>query len=85
MLALSVTDDEFGTASAIERLLAYFRNSPITHLRIAPETMGYPEIGHFAFFHSRFEASLWQIPLEWLKARSVRTDLAGFIVKTGAR
>jgi len=34
MLALSVTDDEFGTVSAIERLLAYFRNSQTTHLRI---------------------------------------------------
>ncbi|MGX6999440.1 alpha/beta hydrolase family protein [Caballeronia sp. KNU42] len=85
MLALSVTDDEFGTESAIERLLAYFRNSPITHLRIPPESMGYREIGHFAFFHSRFEASLWQIPLEWLKARSVRADLGGFVVRTDAR
>jgi len=85
MLALSVTDDEFGTESAIERLLAYFRNSPITHLRIPPESMGYREIGHFAFFHSRFETSLWQIPLEWLKARSVRAELGGFVVKTNAR
>jgi predicted alpha/beta hydrolase len=85
MLALSVTDDEFGTVSAIERLLAYFRNSQTTHLRIPPEEMGYREIGHFAFFHNRFETSLWQIPLEWLKARSVRADLAGFVVKTNAR
>ena len=84
MLALSVTDDEFGTVSAIERLLAYFRNSETTHLRISPESMGYREIGHFAFFHSRFETSLWQIPLEWLKARSVRADLGGFVVKTNA-
>jgi predicted alpha/beta hydrolase len=66
-------------------LLAYFRNSQTTHLRIPPEEMGYREIGHFAFFHSRFETSLWQIPLEWLKARSVRADLAGFVVKTNAR
>jgi predicted alpha/beta hydrolase len=84
-LALSVTDDEFGTVSAIERLLAYFSNSPRIHLRIPPDAMGLREIGHFAFFHSRFETSLWQIPLEWLKFRSVRDDVQRYVVKTDAR
>lgn len=31
-LAVSVTDDDFGTVPAIERLLAYFSSSPRTHL-----------------------------------------------------
>lgn len=66
-LAVSVTDDEFGTVAAIERLLGYFRNSPSTHLRITPESIGHDKIGHFAFFHDRFEQHLWHIPLEWLK------------------
>jgi predicted alpha/beta hydrolase len=66
MLAVSVTDDEFGTIAAVERLLAYFRRSPRTHLRIAPASIGEPAIGHFGFFNSRFEEKLWRIPLEWL-------------------
>jgi predicted alpha/beta hydrolase len=49
-LALSVADDEFGTVPAIQRLLRYFRNSRVTHVHIAPESMGVPQIGHFAFF-----------------------------------
>jgi predicted alpha/beta hydrolase len=66
-LALSVTDDEFGTARAIERLLAYFTMSPRTHIRLTPESIGESAIGHFGFFHSRFEQKLWDIPLQWLK------------------
>jgi len=66
-LAVSLSDDEFGTEAAIRRLLGYFRNSPRTHLHLQPEAAGVAQVGHFAFFHSRFEHSLWQIPLAWLR------------------
>lgn len=66
-LALSLSDDEFGTVEAIRRLLGYFRNSHRTHLHLAPEAVNQKSIGHFAFFHSRFEHSLWKISLEWLQ------------------
>lgn len=66
-LALSTSDDEFGTVPAIHRLLDYFANSPATHLRVAPAMIGLAEIGHFAFFHQRFENSLWPIALTWLR------------------
>ncbi|MDO8931618.1 MAG: alpha/beta fold hydrolase [Rhodocyclaceae bacterium] len=74
-LALSVDDDEFGTIAAVQRLLRYYRNSPTTHLHLAPEAVGQKEIGHFAFFHSRFEQSLWRIPLEWLRAGHVPPEV----------
>jgi predicted alpha/beta hydrolase len=70
-LAVSVTDDQYGTVSAVERLLAYFIHSPRTHLRISPESIGEPDIGHFGFFHSRFQQKLWNIPLEWLRSGRV--------------
>jgi predicted alpha/beta hydrolase len=84
-LAVGVTDDEFGTIAAIERLLAYFTNSPATHLRVSPESIGEPGIGHFAFFHSRFEKTLWTIPLEWLRSGAVPDANRGMIVATGLR
>lgn len=66
-LAISITDDEFGTTPAIERLLKLCTNSTrLTHLRISPESAGHPAIGHFAFFQNRFKADLWHIPLQWL-------------------
>lgn len=80
LLAISVTDDEFGTVPAIERLLGYFTGSALTHLRIAPLQIGHPAIGHFAFFHSRFEDNLWWIALAWLKTGTLPQDAPGSVV-----
>lgn len=80
-LALSVTDDEFGTVPAIERLLAYFTRSPRAHLRVAPEDVGETAIGHFNFFHERFAPTLWPIALEWLKSGRVRADAGGQLLR----
>lgn len=66
-LALSLSDDEFGTVDAVQRLLRYYRNSARTHLHLRPGNIGQTQVGHFAFFHSRFEHSLWPLALEWLR------------------
>lgn len=79
-LALSMTDDEFGTTPAIHRLLGYFKNSPASHLQIAPSMLGLSEIGHFAFFHARFEDSLWPIPLAWLRDARVPDNAPGRMI-----
>ncbi|NWE38068.1 alpha/beta fold hydrolase [Pseudomonas yamanorum] len=67
VLAISITDDPFGTVPAIERLLRYFEGSERTHLRIAPEDIGEKEVGHFAFFRSQYQDRLWPIALAWLQ------------------
>jgi predicted alpha/beta hydrolase len=82
-LAVSVTDDEFGTVAAVERLLAYFRQSPRTHLRLSPRSIREPAIGHFAFFHSRFEETLWRIPLAWLTSGRLPADHPGERISGG--
>ncbi|WP_043458941.1 alpha/beta hydrolase family protein [Azohydromonas australica] len=66
-LALSLSDDDFGTVPAVQRLLGYYRHSARTHLHLKPEAIGQARVGHFAFFHSRFEHSLWPLALEWLR------------------
>jgi predicted alpha/beta hydrolase len=81
ILALSVTDDPFGTVPAIERVLDYFAGGDRTHLRLSPEAVGVAEIGHFAFFHSRFEASLWPIPLAWLRTGALPGTVPGEVVR----
>lgn len=81
-LAVSLTDDDFGTVAAVERLLAYFSHSPRTHVRISPQSIGEPAIGHFDFFHSRFESKLWQLPLQWLKFGSRSENGPGFVVSS---
>ncbi|OIR01090.1 alpha/beta hydrolase family protein [mine drainage metagenome] len=66
ILAIGMTDDPFATQAAVDRLLAYFVNSRRVHVRLSPESIGEESIGHFAFFHDRFKATLWQQSLDWL-------------------
>jgi predicted alpha/beta hydrolase len=80
ILAISLTDDPFGTVAAIERLLRYFTGSRRTHLRIAPRDIGVSSVGHFAFFHSRHADTLWPIALQWLRAGSLAADTPGEVV-----
>lgn len=84
-LAVSVTDDEFGTVPAVERLLAYFSRSRKTHLRISPRSIVEPAIGHFGFFHSRFERKLWQVPLEWLRSGRLPAEHPGVLITPDPR
>ncbi|MBP3934159.1 MAG: alpha/beta hydrolase, partial [Pseudomonas sp.] len=83
-LAISFTDDPFGTVAAIERLLNYFSASSRTHLRIQPQDIGETAIGHFAFFHSRFQDSLWPIALQWLQRGELNGDVPGQTVSVKA-
>ena len=79
-LAISFSDDPFGTVAAIDRLLSYFSASPRTHLRIKPQDISETAIGHFAFFHSRFQGSLWPIALQWLQRGELSVGGPGKIV-----
>ncbi|WP_213737678.1 alpha/beta fold hydrolase [Bradyrhizobium sp. dw_411] len=80
ILAVSMTDDEFGTVPAVERLLNYFSSSARSHLRISPESISEAAIGHFDFFNSRLEQKLWHIPLDWLKFGKVSTAWPGHLI-----
>lgn len=76
-LAISISDDPYGTIAAIERLLGYFTGSTNTHLRITPEDIGEQEVGHFAFFRSAYQATLWPIALSWLQAGELAPGTPG--------
>ena len=79
-LAISISDDPYGTIPAIERLLGYFTSSTKNHLRIAPEDIGEAEVGHFAFFRSPYQATLWPIALSWLQSGELAPDTPGRLV-----
>ena len=76
-LAISISDDPYGTIAAIERLLSYFSHAPKTHLRIAPQDIGEQQVGHFAFFRSAYQATLWPIALSWLQHGELTPDHPG--------
>ncbi|MBS7540982.1 alpha/beta hydrolase family protein [Ancylobacter lacus] len=83
LLAISLTDDPFGTIAATERLLGYFTGCPRTHLRLAPAEVGETAIGHFAFFHERFRPTLWPLALEWLARGALPPGHAGKLLPVG--
>ncbi|MEG1079359.1 MAG: alpha/beta fold hydrolase [Pseudomonas sp.] len=83
-LAISLTDDPFGTVAAIERLLAYFESSTRSHLRIAPADIDEAQIGHFAFFHNRFQTRLWPIALQWLQQGQLAEGTPGRLLTPDA-
>lgn len=67
ILAVGASDDPFGTPVAIDRMLDCFPAAKKHHRRLDPARTGHPDIGHFAFFHGRFEDTLWPIALDWLQ------------------
>ncbi|PTX04060.1 alpha/beta fold hydrolase [Pararhodobacter aggregans] len=85
LLAIGLTDDPFCTEAAAERLLGYYTGAERSHWRIAPADIAVPEIGHFAFFHNRFEGSLWPLAADWLLAGTLPPGAPGRIVTPGPR
>lgn len=77
LLAISLSDDPFGTVAAIERLLGYFEGCQRTHLRIAPSDIGEQDAGHFAFLRTPYQERLWPIALHWLFHGKLAADTPG--------
>lgn len=77
ILAISITDDPFGTPTAVDRLLRCFAQSDRTLWQVAPADVGANQIGHFAFFHSHFRDTLWPLALAWLQQGKLPSDAPG--------
>ncbi len=80
ILAISLSDDPYGTIPAVNRLLGYFRKSERRHLHLRPSDVGHESVGHFAFFHDRFRDTLWPLALHWLRHGRIPPGLVHRIV-----
>ena len=80
ILAVGLSDDEFGTEVAIRRLLAYFSHCRRVHLHLRPGALGHARIGHFAFFHQRHQHDLWPLALEWLRHGRLPSAVPGEVL-----
>jgi predicted alpha/beta hydrolase len=61
MLSLSFTDDEIVSAESIRLLHALYTSAPVEYRRISPAEIGMRHIGHFGFFRSQSEQTLWPL------------------------
>ena len=66
ILAVGLSDDEFGTVPAISRGLGYYRGSPRHQVLLRPSDFGAQSIGHFNLFHTRHREGFWAATLRWL-------------------
>jgi predicted alpha/beta hydrolase len=66
ILALGMSDDEYATPVAIDRGLAYYRNSPRQRVLLTPAELGRERVGHFDLFHDRHRQGFWRASLEWI-------------------
>ncbi len=67
ILAISVSDDPFGTVQAIRRTLCYYSSAKRTEVLLSPSDLGFETIGHFSLFHKRNAASFWPDTIRWLR------------------
>lgn len=67
ILAVGVTDDPFGTRSAISRAHAYYSGAELTKVMLAPADLSVGSVGHFDLFHARHAAGFWLDTLLWLR------------------
>jgi len=58
--SLAFADDEFMSARNTESLHGFYASAARTMKRIAPKDIGAQKIGHFGFFNTRFEETLWR-------------------------
>lgn len=69
MLAISLADDWYAPAQAVEALLGMYPNARTEHRHIAPGELGLDEIGHFGFFRPACRP-LWDQAAAWLAGAS---------------
>ena len=67
LTAVSVADDDYAPAPAVEALTALYANSTARRETIDPQKYGRPSIGHFGFFHPRAPRALWSDVESWLR------------------
>lgn len=63
IVSISFSDDEMMSVRNTESIHGFYASAPRTMKRIAPQDIGAARIGHFGFFRSVYEASLWRAHL----------------------
>jgi len=67
LTALTVADDDYAPAAAVEALTALYANATARRETIEPQKYGPKPIGHFGFFHPRAPRALWRDVESWLR------------------
>jgi predicted alpha/beta hydrolase len=76
--AISVDDDDYAPAQAVDWLHALYSNADVERHHVEPRTLSATSVGHFGFFRAAFQDSLWPLVTGFLMSPTVSTGaLAG--------
>lgn len=75
VLALCLTDDFYAPPAAVDWLHALMSQCQVTRENVTPRELGVSKIGHFGFFRSAFQDTLWQRVLEFFQAPQARKTI----------
>ena len=67
ILAVAMSDDEFGTMKAIRRTLDYYSGAARKAVLLRPADYGRDAIGHFELFRDSHIDGFWRDTLSWLR------------------
>ena len=70
ILAISFTDDTYAPRETVAAWLGFFPHAQTTHRHLAPGDSGSKAVGHFGFFRSSAEQTLWPQAAQWLAAHA---------------
>lgn len=77
LLAISASDDPYGTPAAIDRALAYYTGASKARFILSPHDLGVERIGHFDLFHARHRDGFWRATAGWLESGGRSWALGG--------
>jgi predicted alpha/beta hydrolase len=75
VLGLTFSDDELLLESGSRMLHEAYSASDVDYRVLSPQQFDLPRIGHFGFFKSNHEKTLWPLVRDWLAQRSVAEPL----------
>lgn len=67
ILAVTISDDEFGTLPAIRRTLRYYQNAERIIIQLKPADYNRQTLGHFNLFNDSHKEGFWVDTLSWLR------------------
>ena len=70
MLVVTSADDPFATPAATERMIRLFGQCRPSRLTLEPQSIGLKALGHFNYFHSQVQQTVWPTIGQWLAGQT---------------
>lgn len=79
---ISIADDDYAPRQAVDWLHALYTNADVERHHVSPRELEVPAIGHFGFFRSTFQDSLWRTVSTFLLGRHLSADAGAHAPET---